>query len=94
MAAKVVLQSSNSRETEAAADDFGATLVGKVGGDPRALGSILERISGSAGQVPHFLLSHPEGKERSAAIERIARPAVTKPLLTAQEWAALKKICS
>ena len=94
IAAKVVLQSSNSRETEAAADDFGAALVGKVGGDPRALGAILERISGSAGQVPHFLLSHPEGKERSAAIERIARPAVTKPLLTAQEWAALKKICS
>jgi hypothetical protein len=94
IAAKVVLQSSNSRETEAAADDFGATLLGKVGGDPRALGAILERISGSAGQTPHFLLSHPEGKERSAAIERIARPAVTNPLLTAQEWAALKKICS
>jgi hypothetical protein len=94
IAAKVILQSSNSRETEAAADDFGATLVGKVGGDPRALGAILERISGSAGQVPHFLLSHPEGKERSAAIERIARPAVTEPLLTAEEWAFLKKICS
>jgi hypothetical protein len=94
IAAKVVLQSSNSRDTEAAADDFGANLVGKVGGDPRALGAILERLSGSAAQIPHFLLSHPEGKERSAAIERIARPAVTKPLLTAQEWAALKKICS
>lgn len=94
IAAKVVLQSSNSRETEAAADDFGATLLGKVGGDPHALGAILERISGTAGQVPHFLLSHPEGKERSAAIERIARSSDSKPLLTAQEWASLKKICS
>jgi predicted Zn-dependent protease len=94
VAAKVVLQSSNSREAEAAADDFGASLIGKVGGDPHALGAILERISGSAGQVPHFLLSHPEGKERSAAIEQIARPSIMKPLLTPAEWAALKNICS
>jgi Zn-dependent protease with chaperone function len=94
LAAKVVLQSSTSRETEAAADDFGARLIASVGGDPRALGAFLMRLSGNGGGIPHFLLSHPEGKERADAIDRIERAAVTKPLLTPSEWAALKKICS
>jgi predicted Zn-dependent protease len=94
LAAKVVLQSSTSRETEAAADDYGARLIASVGGDPRALGAFLLRLSGKGGGIPHFLLSHPEGKERADAIDRIERAAVTSPLLTEQEWAALKKICS
>jgi Zn-dependent protease with chaperone function len=104
-----VLQSSYSRETEAAADAWGATLLVKLERDPRALGTILMRIAGTDGPMPTILLSHPEARERAAAVEAIARAAAVKPaaaplsdgsgdgpsagLLTASEWAALKKIC-
>ncbi len=91
--ARTVLHASYSRGTEAAADEFGARLMSKVGGDPRALGNILLRISGAEGTMPHFLLDHPEAKERAAAIDQVARPSVAKPLLTSPEWASLKKIC-
>jgi hypothetical protein len=94
MAAQGVLHASNSRHKEAAADEFGAMLVSKIGGDPKALARILERLAGTGAQMPHFLLDHPEAKMRSAAIEEIAPPPVRKPLLTTQEWAALKRICS
>jgi peptidase M48-like protein len=94
LAAQVVLRSSNSRDKEAAADQFGAELVSKVGGDPKALAGLFERLSVNGAQTPHFLLDHPESKERSAAIERVAPPAAKKPLLTTQEWAALKRICA
>jgi hypothetical protein len=109
IAMRTVLQSSYSRDTEAAADVYGAELVAKLGRDPRALSAILLRIAGTPGPMTKILLSHPEARERAAAIEAIARasPATAKPrslsdgtggsdaagLLTASEWAALKRIC-
>jgi len=51
MAMKTVLQSSYSRETEAAADAYGATLLGRLGRDPHALGAILIRIAGTPGPM-------------------------------------------
>jgi Zn-dependent protease with chaperone function len=93
--AKTVLQTAYSRTAEAAADEFGARLMYKVGGDPRALGAILVRISGaSGGAVPHFLLDHPEAQERAKAIDRIGQPSPLKALLTPAEWNTLKGICT
>jgi Peptidase family M48 len=94
VAARTVLQTSYSRAAEAAADEFGGRLMYKVGGDPRALGAILLRISDHPGTVPHFLLDHPEAQERADAIARIGQPVVMKDLLTAAEWNALRSICS
>jgi Zn-dependent protease with chaperone function len=94
IAARTVLQTSYSRTAEAAADDFGAHLMYKVGGDPRALGAILVRISGHPDMVPHFLLDHPQAEERASAIARIGQPSPTKALLTPAEWTALKSICA
>jgi Peptidase family M48 len=107
---RTVLQSSYSRDTEAAADVFGAQLMAKLERDPRALGAILMRIAGTPGPMAKILLSHPEARERAAAIEAIARVtavalvapplsdgtggAVPAGLLTASEWAALKRICA
>jgi Zn-dependent protease with chaperone function len=98
IAMRTVLQSSYSRETEAAADAFGAELVVKLARDPRALGTILTRIAGASGPNAKILLSHPEARERAAAIEAIARAAPAAradggALLSAAEWAALKRIC-
>jgi len=94
IAAKTVLQTSYSRVAEAAADEFGANLMYKVGGDPHALAAILLRISGKAGSAPHFLLDHPEAQERADTIARMARPSPMRALLTPPEWDALKRICA
>jgi Zn-dependent protease with chaperone function len=102
MAMRTVLQSSYSRETEAAADGYGAALLGRLGRDPRALGAILLRIAGTPGPMAKILLDHPEAEERAAAIDALARAAPPRPggtdaaatLLDDSEWAALKRICT
>ena len=103
IAVRTVLQSSYSRETEAQADAYGARLVAKIGGDPRALGAILIRIAGTPGAFTKILLSHPEAQDRAAAINAIAGPrpstggGIGKPafgVLEPAEWDALKRICA
>jgi Zn-dependent protease with chaperone function len=92
-AARTVLRSAYSRATEAAADEFGANLMYKAGGDPQAFGAILLRISDKQGAV-HFLLDHPQAQERAEAIGRIGQPSPMRALLTPPEWEALKSICA
>jgi Zn-dependent protease with chaperone function len=94
IAARTVLRSSYSREAEAAADDFGANLVAKAGGNPHALGAFLVRIAGKQISGPHLLLDHPEAAQRAVAIDRIAKPSPLKALLTPAQWSALKTICA
>jgi len=101
IAMRTVLQSSYSRETEAAADGYGAALLGRLGRDPHALGTILIRIAGTPGPMAKILLDHPEAEERAAAIDALARAAPPRPggtdaatLLDDSEWAALKRICT
>ncbi|HZE45724.1 MAG TPA: M48 family metallopeptidase [Xanthobacteraceae bacterium] len=101
IAMRTVLQSSYSRETEAAADGYGAALLGRLGRDPHALGVILIRIAGTPGPMAKILLDHPEAEERAAAIDALARAAPPRPggtdaatLLDDSEWAALKRICT
>src|SRR5260370_31783710 len=79
IAMSTVLQSSYSRETEAAADGYGAALLGRLGRDPHALGVILIRIAGTPGPMAQILLDHPEAEERPAAIDAPARPAPPRP---------------
>jgi Zn-dependent protease with chaperone function len=93
-AAKTLLQTSYSRKVEAAADGYGVTLMTKIGGDPRALGTILTRIAGSTHPGPKILADHPETRDRVAAIEAMAGSGPTRPLLDQAEWGALKTVCS
>jgi Zn-dependent protease with chaperone function len=94
-AAKTILQTNYSREVEAAADAFGVRVMIKMGGDPRALATILERIAGSTHPGPKLLLDHPDTADRVIAINALAGDAKpTKALLEPAEWAALKRICS
>ena len=93
-AAKTLLQTSYSRAVEAAADGYGVVLMTKIGGDPRALGTILTRIAGSTHPGPKILADHPETRERVAAIEAMAGSGPRRALLDQAEWAALKAICS
>ena len=65
-AAKTVLQSSYSREAEAAADAYGADLMNKAGGDAHALASMLDKIGGATEPGMKILLESPgnEGARR------------------------------
>ncbi|HEY6025040.1 MAG TPA: M48 family metallopeptidase [Pseudolabrys sp.] len=94
LAAKTVLQSSYSREAEAAADTYGADLMNKAGGDAHALATMLDKIGGATEPGMKILLNHPETKARVAAINRLGAGRAPTPFLDAGEWAALKQICA
>jgi Zn-dependent protease with chaperone function len=94
IAAKAILQTSYSRDAEAAADAYAVDLMKAIESDPRALGTILTRIAGSSHFPLKFLLDHPEAKERIDAINARAGAATIKPLLDPAEWANLKRVCS
>lgn len=94
IATKMVLQSSYSREVEAAADAYSVSLMRSVGGNPHALGSILVRIGGATEPAMKILLDHPETKARVTAIDALAGPPSGTPLLDDKQWAAVKAICS
>lgn len=94
IAARSVLQSSYSREAELAADRYGAALMGKAGGDARALGRMLGKIGGATEPGMKILLDHPETSARIAAIDRIAGAPAAVLFLAPEEWAALKHICA
>lgn len=93
-AAKSVLQSSYSREAEAAADTYGTDLMNKAGGDARALANMLEKIGGATEPGMDILMDHPETKARVAAIRQRAVAPPSQPFLEPGEWAALKQICA
>ena len=71
--ARAVLQSSYSRDVEAAADRYGVELMGRAGGDPRALGAMLDRIAGAIHPGMEILSDHPDTQARVAVINSPAR---------------------
>ena len=73
---------------------FDATVPAAQFGDPRGLARLLARIDGSTHPGPKLLLDHPETDARVALIEKLASTAPSRPLLDADEWAALKTICA
>jgi len=94
LAAKTILQTSYSRDVEAAADSYAVDLMKAIEADPRALGTILTRIAGSSHTPLKFLLDHPETKDRVDAINSRAGNGPVKPLLGPSEWADMRRICS
>jgi Zn-dependent protease with chaperone function len=94
IAAKTLIQSSHSREVEAAADAFSTRLVGQAGGNAAALATILKRIEGDRKPGTRIWLDHPQVDDRVRAINANARPPSGPPLLDDGQWAALKQICA
>ncbi|MPZ57319.1 MAG: M48 family metalloprotease [Rhizobiales bacterium] len=94
LAAGTLIRSSYSREVELAADAFGTRLVGRIGGDAAALGTILRRIDGGRKPGVRIWLDHPDVEDRVRAINVIAPPSSRAPLLDAAQWAALRRICA
>src|SRR4029077_8180815 len=94
IAAKTVVRSSYSRRVEAAADVYSVGLMQKAGGDPRALATILARVTADKDEGIKILADHPDTKDRVITINAIAPAGASTPLLGAADWAALKQICA
>ena len=95
LASKFLLGASFSRDNETAADTFGVGLINAAGGDAKALGAFLGRIAamGKLERNLAMLLTHPVTDERVALIGRLARRDPLPPILTPEEWRALKAMC-
>lgn len=93
-AARAVLKSSYSREVETRADLYGVGLMARIGGDPRALGTILQRIAGANHPGMQILLDHPDTQKRVTAINAASTPKSPAALIDPAEWRALKRICA
>jgi Zn-dependent protease with chaperone function len=92
---RTLLGAAYSRDAEAAADGFAAdTLVG-LGRSTIPMGQLLVRISGRAEDSSFTLLrDHPLSDARLEELRRRDRGNTGPPLLSDQEWAALKAICA
>ena len=93
VAARTVLQSSYTRDAEAAADAYGIALMNAVGGNSEALGTLLLRVDDLHEAGPAILRDHPQTAERVAAIRSLAKPGSGQPLLDGAQWLAVKNIC-
>jgi Zn-dependent protease with chaperone function len=94
IAARTVVKSSYSRRVETSADLYSVDLMHKAGGDPRALATILARVTADKDEGIKILADHPDTKDRVVAINAVAPKDATTPLLDAADWAALKQICA
>jgi Zn-dependent protease with chaperone function len=92
LAASGLFRNRYSRAQESAADAFSVHLMTELGADPHRVAELFERMQDNA-DFP-LLRDHPTNASRIAAIR--AAPAVQnpKPLLSADEWQALKQVCS
>lgn len=91
-AARSIIDASYSREAETRADDFAIQGMHALGRSPEPLGEFLVRMTGGS-RVATIIDSHPVSAERLDRMKKEARPVTGEPVLTDQEWKALKSIC-
>lgn len=87
-----MLSASYTREAEAAADAFAYDLLARTGVGTEGLAQFFERIEGMGGDVPEILSTHPASGNRAEAA-RAAGGAAERPVLSEDEWQALRSIC-
>ena len=94
-ASRTLVTASHSREAEENADSFAINVMQRLGRSPKPMGELLFRVTGNEGGGGLSILSgHPLTQDRLARMSREDQPAKGPPLLTDQEWQALKGICS
>jgi Zn-dependent protease with chaperone function len=93
-ASRSLVTASYSREAEQGADDFAIDVMHRLGRPTKPMGELIFRVTGS--QADHglsILSNHPLTEDRLKRLENEDRPASGLPLLSDQEWTALKAIC-
>jgi Zn-dependent protease with chaperone function len=91
-----LIDSRFSREEEAEADRFAAYNAERLGFQPRALASLLERVAGDDAftKALALLSTHPLTTERRRVLETTEIGIFTTPAFSAEEWQAIKVMCS
>jgi len=103
-ASRYLLDSAYSREAEAAADDFAGRTMISLGRPASPLALLLKRIEagededkeakgGNERGIPAFLSTHPITDQRLKTLEKLMPSQPGEPLLSQEEWRALKEIC-
>jgi predicted Zn-dependent protease len=92
-ASRSLVTNSYTREAEQAADGFSIEVMHKLGRPTKPMGELLVRVTGKEGKGLSILSSHPLSENRLARMTREDRPASSPPLLTSEEWQALKSVC-
>lgn len=94
-ASRSLVTASYSREAEQSADTFAIDVMHRLGRSPKGLGELLFRVTGKeADKSLSILASHPLTEDRLKRMSDEDRPPSGPPLLTAEEWIALKAICA
>lgn len=93
-----LIDSRFSRDAEREADRFAAETALRLGFDPAALATLLERVAGDdrMSQSLALLSTHPLTAERRAALEAMAKEHVASPhapVFSAAEWQAIRSMC-
>jgi Zn-dependent protease with chaperone function len=94
-ASRSVVTASYSREAEQGADDFSIDVMHRLGRPAKAMGKLLFRVTGRGGGGSFSILaSHPLSEDRLKHMSEADIAPSGPPLLTDEEWKALKAICS
>jgi Zn-dependent protease with chaperone function len=94
-ASRTLIQTAHSREAEAAADAYAATLLHKLGRSSAPLGQFLLRMTGAGNRGALALLAtHPASQDRLAALKRDDRAADGAALLDDAAWSAIRHMCA
>jgi Zn-dependent protease with chaperone function len=94
-ASRSLVSASYSREAEQNADTVSIDVMHKLGRPTKALGELLFRVTGKEVDKGLSILSnHPLTEDRLKRMSEEDRPPSGPPLLTAEEWASLKAICT
>jgi Zn-dependent protease with chaperone function len=91
---RTLVTSSHSREAEQNADSFAIDVMHRLGRPAKPAGELLLRVTGKGDKGLSIISTHPLTEDRLAQMSREDRPASGPPLLTTDEWRALKSICS
>jgi len=93
-ASRSLFTASYSREAEQGADDFSVDVMHRLGRPTKPMGDLIFRITGNqADKTFSILANHPLTEDRLKHLSEENRPASGPPLLTENEWTALKAIC-
>jgi hypothetical protein len=93
-ASRSLFTASYSREAEQGADDFSVDVMHRLGRPTKPMGDLIFRITGNqADKTLSILANHPLTEDRLKHLSEENRPASGPPLLTENEWTALKAIC-
>ena len=94
-ASRSLVTASYSREAEQNADTFSIDVMHRLGRSPKPMGELLFRVTGKqVDKTLSVLSNHPLTEDRLKRMSDEDRPLTGPPLLTSDEWASLKAICS